>query len=164
MMNEIIRKLITNNSHKPLAELLKAPAHLRFRDEEYASRYCEAHCPHRYADYNWECPGGCKTWDYGMKDGTLTVYGAEILIGEILRDGYHALGVKGINEPFTIEEGSYAKYDWDNSEKGICSKCEYYGKAECPEDILSAECPRSGDAWAVERITEAVNEVLKCSL
>ena len=164
MTNEIIRKLIEKNSRKSMVELQKAPAHLRFSDEEYASKYCEAHCPHRYADYHWECPGGCKTWDNGMKDGTRTVYGAEMLIGEILRDGYHALGVRGINEPFTIEEGSYAKSDWDKSENEICTKCEYYGKTECPEDMLSAECPRSGEAWAVERITYAVNEVLECSL
>ncbi len=159
-----LQDLIKDNSRKPMVELLKEASYLKFDDEKYASRYCEAHCPHRFADYHWECPGGCRTWDYGMKEGTCIVYGAEMLIGTVLREGYQALGVSGINEPFRKEEGSYANYDFDDIGNGICVKCQYYGKAECPEDILSAECPRSGNAWAVERIADAVNEVLECSL
>ena len=158
-----LQDLIKDNSRKPMVELLKEAAHLRFDDEEYASKYCEAHCPHRYADYYWECPGGCRTWDYGMKEGTCTVYGAEMLIDEVLRNGYKALGISGINEPFRNWNNTDYAY-WEDADGEICDGCEYCGKPECPEDILSAECPRSGDAWAVEHITDAVNEVLKCSL
>ncbi len=169
MTKEVIRKLIEKNSRKPMIELLKEGAHLRFNDEKYASRYCESHCPHRYADYHWECPGGCRTWDNGMSEGHQTVYGADMLIAEILRNGYESLGVIGINEPFKIDENERdcANMYWEDayeSDCGICAGCKLFGKTECPEDILSAECPKSGDAWAVECITEAVNEVLECNL
>lgn len=162
-----IQELIESNSRKPMVELLKEAAHLRFDDEKYASRYCEAHCPHIYADYYWECPGGCRTWDDGMTEGHQTVYGADMLIGEILRNGYQVLEISGVNKPFRIDDSGYTRMDWEKEydrETGFCTSCEYYGKSECPEDILSAECPKSGDAWAIERITNAVNEVLVCSL
>ncbi len=158
-----LHELIESNSRKPMAELLKEGAHLIFDDERYAKTYCESHCPHRYADYHWECPGGCKTWDEGMEDGKRIAYGADMLIGEILRGGYQSLGVKGINKPFKIDDSTR---DYANMycEEAYCADCKKSGESECPEDILSAECPRSGDAWAVEHITEAVNDVLKYSL
>jgi len=99
----------------------------------------------------------------GMKEGTCKVYGAEMLIGEVLRNGYESLGVSGINEPFRDWSNTDYTY-WEDADGEIYEGCEYCGKTECPEDILSAECPRSGDAWAVERIAYAVNEVLECSL
>ena len=163
MTKEVIRKLIEKNSRKPMVELLKESAHLRFDDEKYASMYCEAHCPHRFADYHWECPGGCRTWDDGMTEGHQTVYGADMLIGDVLHNGYESLGVESINEPFSDWSNTNYVY-WEDADGEICGGCEYCGKPECPENILSAECPRSGNAWAVERIAYAVNEVLKCSL
>ena len=98
-----------------------------------------------------------------MTEGHQIVYGADMLIGEVLRNGYESLGVSGINEPFRDWSNTDYTY-WEDVDGRICEGCEYYGKTECPEDILSAECPRSGNAWAVERIASAVNEVLKCSL
>ena len=96
------------------------------------------------------------------------MYGADKLIGTVLHEGYQELGVSGINEPFKTEnDRDYADMYWENSygsDDGICAECECFGKSECPEDILSAKCPRSGEAWVVERITDAVNEVLKCNL
>ncbi len=158
-----LREIIMSNSRKPMVELLKERAHLKFNEDEYGHAYCEEHCPHRYADYRWECSGGCRTWDEGMREGQRLVYGADMLIGTVLREGYQALGVKGINEPCKIEDGRYAWYDFGDAydgEKGICTGCKLFGKSECPEDILSAKCPNSGNTWAVERIANAVNEVL----
>ena len=163
-----LQEKIESNSRKPMVELLKESAYLKFNDEEYGKAYCEGHCPYRYATYHWECPGGCKVWDEGMKEGQRIVYGADKLIGTVLHEGYQELGVSGINEPFKTEnDRDYADMYWENSygsDDGICAECECFGKSECPEDILSAKCPRSGEAWVVERITDAVNEVLKCNL
>lgn len=158
-----LREIIESNSRKPMIELMKERAHLKFNEDEYGHAYCEEYCPHRYEDYYWECPGGCRTWDDGMTEGHQTVYGADMLIGDVLRNGYESLGVESINEPFKDWSNTNYVY-WEDVDGRICEGCEYYGKTECPEDILSAECPRSGDAWAVERIAYAVNEVLECNL
>lgn len=154
-----LQDLIEKNSRKPMVELLKESAHLRFDDERYASKYCEAHCPHLYEDYYWECPGGCRTWDNGMTEGHQTVYGADMLIGDVLRNGYESLGVESINEPFRDWSDTDYVY-WEDADGEVCEGCEHCGKAECPEDILSAECPRSGDAWAIEHVAVAVEEML----
>ena len=102
-----------------------------------------------------------------MRDGQRKVYGADMLIETVLHEGYQALEISGLDEPSKTEEREYADMYWYeayNSEEGICSGCKLLGKSECPEDILSAECIRIGNARAVERITDAVNEVLVCSL
>ena len=166
-MNDRLRNLIERNSVNPMVELLKVKAYLSFDEEKYGNDYCERYCPNKYAEYEWECPGGCRTWDEGMRDGQRKVYGADMLIETVLREGYQVLGVSGLNEPSKTEEREYADIYWDeayNSEEGICAGCKLFGKSECLEDIFSTKCVRSGDAFAVERITDAVNEVLVCSL
>ena len=159
-----LSELIERTSRRPLAELLTEGAHLKFSEDEYAKGYCDRNCPYEYAEYNWECPGGCREWDEGIKASQRKVYAGDLLIGEVLRKGYETLGVEGVNEPFTPDwDSGYAYTDWEDAYKedeGICAECEYFNTSECPEDILSAECPRSGKAWAIERITEAVNEVI----
>ena len=161
-----LSELIESKSHKPLAELLACGAHLSFNEERYGDDYCENHCPLeelRYEGIRAECPGGCSECEDHVKDGQRKVYAADLLIGTVLRSGYESLDVEGVNEPFTPDWNGYAFVDWEdayNSEKGLCAGCEKSGTKECPEDILSVECPRSGKAWAIERIAEAVNEVI----
>ena len=46
------------------------------------------------------------------------------------------------------------------AKRGFAPDAIKSGKETCPEDILSGECPRSGKAWAIERIADAVNEVI----
>lgn len=158
-----LSELIERNSRKPLAELLTEGAHLSFNEDRYMKDYCETRCPHANADYRWECPGGCKYSAEGLNDAQRKVYGADMLIGEILRKGYSSICVKGINEPIEHNDGEYVLMTWSDAyerDKGICAGCKYYGKPECPEDILSAECVRNGEACAIERVTEAVNDEL----
>ena len=161
-----LSELIERNSRKPLAELLKYGAHLSFNEERYGDDYCENHCPLeelRYEGIRVECPGGCSKYEDHVRDGERKVCAGDLLISEVLLNGYESLEVDGINEPFTPDWNGYAFVDWEdayNSEKGLCAGCEKYGKETCPEYILSAECPRSGKAWAIERIAEAVNEVI----
>ena len=161
-----LSKLIERNSGKPLAELLLEGAHLKFDEESYGEAYCENHCPLeelRYECICAECPGGCREWELHVKEGQRKVYAADLLIGIVLRNGYELLGVDGIQEPFQADWKGYAFVDWEdayNSDKGLCAGCEKYGKETCPEDILSGECMRSGKAWAIERIAEALNEVI----
>ncbi|MBQ3347463.1 MAG: hypothetical protein IJG39_10285 [Synergistaceae bacterium] len=153
-------------SRKPKAELLREKAHLSFDEERYGNDYCENNCPLeelRYEGICAECPGDCREWEWHIEDGQRKVYAADVLIGEVLRNGYQALGVEGANEPFTPDWSGYAYVDWEDAyegECGICGKCEKFGTSGCPEDILSAECVRSGDAWAVERIAAALNGVM----
>lgn len=163
-MRETLRELIKRNSRKPMFELLKEGAYLSFNEDSYSRSYCENHCPYQYVEYRWDCEGNCRNWEDSLKDGQREVYGADILIGEVLRNGYQVLGISGINEPLMSDSSRpYADLYWDdayNGEEGICAKCQYYGSAKCPEDILSEKCLRHEDVWAIENITEAVNEVL----
>ena len=161
-----LSELIESKSRKPLVELLKYGAHLRFNDELYWEDYCEAHCPVeelREKGIRAKCPGGCIASETHVRDGERKVYAADMLISEVLLNGHESLCVEGVSEPFTPSWNGYAFVDWEegyNSDKGLCAGCEKYGTKECPEDILSAECPRSGEAWAIERIADAVNEVI----
>ena len=162
-----LSELIERTSRKPLAELLAEKAHLLFSEESYGEAYCENHCPLeelRYEGIKAECPGGCREYEAHVKDGQRKVYAGDLLIGTVLRSGYESLGVSGINEVFSPDwDKGYAFVDWEDAyerEKGICAGCEKYGKETCPKDILSAECIRSGAAWAIERIAETVNEVI----
>lgn len=163
-----LTELIESSSRKPLSELLREGAHLKLDEERYGEEYCENHCPleeQRYEGIEAECPGECDEWIRHMEAGYDKVYVADLLIGEVLRNGYETLGIAGINEPFMPDLNTgYAYMDWEEecNEAGvICVKCEKFGTANCPEDILSAECARSGDGWAIERIREAVNEVMR---
>ena len=154
-----LAELIKRNSRRPMPELLKERAYLRFNEDRYGENYCENHCPFQEAEYRWECFGDCRKWEDHVKDGQRIVYGADMLIGEILRNGYKALGVESINEPFRDWSDTDYVY-WEDADGEVCEGCEHCGKAECPEDILSAECPRSGDAWAIEHVAVAVEEML----
>ena len=161
-----LAEMIRRNSRKPMAELLRERVHLHFHEDEYGDKYCENRCPFQDEEYRWECLGDCREWEEHVRDGQRKVYGADLLIGEILRNGYQALGVNGINKPFRIDDScrAYANMYWETAyepDSGICAECEYYGNTECPEDILSAECPKSGDAWAVEHVAVAVDKMLK---
>ena len=153
-------------SRKPRAELLGEKAHLRFDEERYGYDYCENNCPLeelRYEGIRAECPGDCREWEQYVEEGQRKVCAADLLIGAVLRNGYQALGVEGVNEPFTPDWSGYASMEWESAydgDDGICQGCAKLGTAECPEDILSGECPRNGDAWAVERIACALNEVI----
>ena len=160
-----LAEMIKRNSRKPKAELLREEAHLNFNDDNYGREYCENHCPLQELDYHEECPCGCRDWEYHVEDGRNLVYGADLLIGEILRKGYQALGVSGVNEPLSeLNDTGHAWIDWENAyygDNGFCAGCSLFDNPECPGDILSAECPRNNNAWAAEHVVEAVNEILR---
>ena len=160
-------ELIESNSRRPFVELLKEETHLKFDEECYGEDYCENNCPLeelRNDGILEECLGGCREYERHMEDGQRKVYAADHLIGTVMRNGYEFLGVRGITEPLqaNIDRG-YVYMDWEdayNREEGLCAGCEKYGKETCPEDVLSADCARSGSACAIERIAEIVNEVI----
>lgn len=160
--------MIERNSRKPMTVLQQGESHLSFNDEEYGYDYCENHCPLQEMYFDSitppECSGDCRNWERHVSKGRRAVYGADLLVDEILQHGYQVLEISGINEPFQIDNSRrYADMCWETAydcEKGICAKCKYYGSEKCPEDILNADCPKHGDAWAIERIAEVVNEVI----
>ena len=163
-MHETVRELIERNSRKPMSELMKSSAHLSFNEEDYGRSYCENSCPYRNAEYRWDCGGDCRDCESCVKDGLKMIYGADMLIEAVMNEGYQTLGITGIDKPFRSESGRrYADLYWDdtyNGNEGICADCKYYGSEKCPEDILSEECLRHGDVWAVEHIAEAVSQYL----
>lgn len=162
MTTSEIRELIEQNSRKPLVEQLSVPAYLKFADEEYGQKCCEEHCPHRYAEYDWECPGGCRAWNDGVKRGERIINGGDMLISEILHTEDSALVGSSLNEPIDFDGGRYAWLNWEDMyDSEFCTSCKRYGKPECPEDIFSVECAKRHEAIAMERVSECVNEVLK---
>lgn len=134
--------------------------YLRLNDDEYEQRYCE-----RKAD-NDECPCNCDDFCCGlldyMKNKDKTISAGNRVIDALIRDGYTILNGCVSCEPYDVNyalrcaDSEYTDY----TGSGFCGKCEFLNSNECPEDALSRECLRSYTAWAIERVTDAVNELL----
>lgn len=83
------------------------------------------------------------------------------IVGAVIRDGVSALGATVESSPYEVDNSKrYVFMPWENGVEGFCDKCRFCGEDECPEDTLSAKCPRNSVAWVLERVTDAVNELL----
>ena len=137
-------------------------SHLRFDDDMYTEKYCENNCP-AILD-GQDCDGyGCRNWEDSLKAGMRKTSAADILIEAVLKHGYYSLGISGIDKPCEYDETGCVSMNWDDTYEGgmsFCGKCRMNDKSECPEDIFSTECPYHKSAWAIQRITETLNEIV----
>lgn len=83
------------------------------------------------------------------------------IVGAVMRDGISALGVAVEDSPYEIDNSKrFVSIPWDCGVEDFCGNCRICGEDECPEDTLSPDCPRNKLAWVLERVTDAVNELL----
>ena len=133
-----------------------------FDEGGYADILCERmadsdpeYCPE-------ECYGGCYLVDSLVNNALRIISAGNRVIGALVRKGYWIIRNVVSCEPYEIDYGSriveseYADYDGC----GFCQKCKRYGTQQCPEDMFSPECQRMYTAYAIERVTDAVSELI----
>lgn len=138
------------------------PEYIIFDEQGFVGRLCEwkantdpEYCPE-------ECTGDCCYIDSLLNSALHIVAAGNRVIDALIRKGYWIIRDVVSCEPYEIDysgryvESEYADYDG----RGFCSKCKRYGTQQCPEDALSRECTRMDTAYAIERVTDAVSELL----
>ena len=134
--------------------------YLILNESNYEQNYCE-----KKAD-NGECPYDCTDECCGLQDFRKTasrvLSAGNRIIDALIRENYMLLNGCVSCEPYEIDYSSrWADSEYaDYSKEGFCGKCRLLDTDKCPEDILSLKCPRSHTAWGIERVTDAVNELL----
>ena len=142
---------------------LNEPEYIIFNEQDFADRICEwkadtdpEYCPE-------ECSGGCCHVDHLLNRALHIVSAGNRVIDALIRKGYWIISDVVSCEPYEIDysgrevESEYADYDG----RGFCSKCRRYGTQQCPEDVFSENCQRQYTAYAIERVTDAVSELLR---
>ncbi|MBQ3455672.1 MAG: hypothetical protein IJG36_04485 [Synergistaceae bacterium] len=96
-----------------------------------------------------------------MKAARKIVSAGDRIVGAVIREGASAIGIAVEDSPYEIDNSRrFVSMPWEDGAEGFCEKCRLCGADECPEDTLSPECPRNKLAWVLERVTDAVNELL----
>lgn len=138
------------------------PDYILFDEQGFADRICEhmadsdpEYCPE-------ECFGDCCHVDSLLNRAFHIIVAGNRVIDALIRKGYWLIQDYVSCEPYEIDysgrivESEYADYDG----RGFCAKCKRYGTQQCPEDMFNPECQRMYTAYAIERVTDAVSELL----
>lgn len=134
--------------------------YLFFNEDNCIQKFCE------WSVGNGECPRYCikdcpRLISY-MDDKKRLISAGNRIIHALIKKGYWIINNQVSCEPYEINyskrgvDSNYIDYD----DKGFCENCERNGTDKCPEDMLHTDCPRRHTAYAIERVTDAINELI----
>ena len=135
--------------------------HLMLDEEDYAREYCENVAEDR------DCPNYCEDACCWLRDHLETarriVSAGNRVIDALVREGFWGLTELVPYEPYKIDEcvrHATSWYDGYYDAEGFCGGCRYCGTEDCPDEVFNPDCARMYTAYAIERVTDAVNELL----